>query len=188
MAPLPTYLLCLLPTLLPHAHLHRAGAVGRTAIATPLHMSASGAPQESAAAADAVVRRSWRARVKSWSAIAATAAVLAVPRGPARAAPLDAPSPAPVTRAYDRMGDESSHAVREPPAAFLGFGRRKKTLKRPLPRKEREMNEIHMDDIVSRQVGKRYTERSYIFSDGLVRRSDLTEVKLLATYSLTLTA
>jgi len=122
--------------------------------------------------------RRWRERAASAGATIATAVVLAMPRGPARAATL----PPPGGEAHAPVSSQASPTVRQrlrsqqqQPLAFLGVGRRYKNLKPPLPPREAGADEIDMDAIVPKGVARRYTSRSYIFSDGLTRRTDLAD-------------
>jgi len=129
-----------------------------------------------AAAADAAderrlqqprTRRSWRKRAKSASIGLATAAVLAMPRGPARAAELQQrPTPTPVSRDVDRS--------REPPLAFLGMRQRKVTP--PLEHRTLEHDTLDMDKLAGGKKGARkYTDRNYLFSDELTAKTALEE-------------
>ena len=103
------------------------------------------------------------------------AAALAVPRGPARAAQLP-----PGGGASAPMSSEAPPTVKkqrkqqQKQLAFLGF-RKKKTLREPLARGKLRANEIDMDAIVSKKTARRFTEREFIFSEGLTRRGDLEE-------------
>jgi len=107
----------------------------------------------------------WLGRLRGAGVALATAVVLAVPRGPAQAAELAGP-------AAESQAPDVAKLIAEP--AFLGF-RRRKNLAPPLVRGPPRRNEIDMDRIVSKKTARRFTERSFIFSDELTSKNELTE-------------
>jgi len=111
--------------------------------------------------------RRWRKRAKSASVGLATAALLAMPRGPARAAELQQrPVPTPVSRDAERGG--------EPPLAFLGMSR-KKTIVYPFERTEATSDQIDMDKLLGKKATRKYTERSFLFSEELTAKTPLED-------------
>ena len=111
----------------------------------------------------------WLKHVKSVGVTLATAAFLAVPRGPARASEL----PPPTTLSLQAKGSTPNS---RPTLAFLGFRKKRKhTLVPPQVRGPPRADEIDMDALVSKKAAKRYTERSYIFSDAITSKSDLVD-------------
>ena len=130
-------------------------------------------PAMRAVATDDAASRGWAQRLRSASAAAAAALVLAVPRGPARAAQesLAAPVPTPVSAPLDVTRDGAS----EPEAAFLGIQRRKKLTPPYLKTNPPRPDELDMDAIAPKKLARRFTERDFIFSDGLTAKSELEE-------------
>ena len=111
----------------------------------------------------------WLKHVKSVGVTLATAAFLAVPRGPARASEL----PPPTTLSLQAKGSTPNS---RPTLAFLGFRKKRKhTLVPPQVLGPPRADEIDMDALVSKKAAKRYTERSYIFSDAITAKSDLVD-------------
>jgi len=108
--------------------------------------------------------------------------VLAVPRGPARAAvqELAAPDATPITRSL-RIGRAQP---KEPEAAFLWFQRKKELVPQFLPgTRKRRSTDIDMDVLVPKKMAERFTDREFIFSDSLTAKSELEEeLEELETY------
>jgi len=162
-------LVAFVPVLLPGPPTHRC------AVQQPpqLVMIAADEPRE---------RAPWAQRLRSAGTAIATAVVLAVPRGPARAAvqELSAPDAAPVTRSlhYGRA------QRKEPEAAFLWFQRKKELLPQFLPgTRKRRSTDIDMDVLVPKKMATRFTDREFIFSDALTAKSELEEeLEDLETY------
>ena len=113
-------------------------------------------------------QRSWPQRLKSGGATLAAAALLATPRGHARAAELEPTAPITVTRDVEAASNKR-------PLAFVGIRRRQPLDSVRQERFEQQKNEINMDKIVDRKMAKRFTERDYIFSDSLTAKSELQE-------------
>jgi hypothetical protein len=111
-------------------------------------------------------RPSWRKRVKAAGAALASAALVATPRGPARAVELPAASG--VSRTADR-------GAGSPTSAAFGVLRRKKTktLDAPYVHSPPRPDTVDFDAIVSQKTASRFTERSFMFSDSLTGKSDL---------------
>lgn len=168
-----TLLTSLLPALLvPHAPIAPAPAHTSRAVAI---RACEAAPSSSTAADQLTPAHTWRRKARSAGQALVLAAALAVPRGPARAAQLP-----PGGGASAPMSSEAPPTVKkqrkqqQKQLAFLGF-RKKKTLREPLARGKLRANEIDMDAIVSKKTARRFTEREFIFSEGLTRRGDLEE-------------
>lgn len=167
--------------LLPHVGVPRHSG---TLAAAPF-MSAAGG-DEGVCRADSLqqplalapAHRAWRQKAKNAGVALAAAALVAVPRGPARAASL--PSAAGSSGGGATTSREASaeclsqRAAAEQPLAFLGM-RREKNVKPPLPPRSVRANEIDMGAIVSKKMTSRYTDRKFIFSEELVRKTELDE-------------
>ena len=119
-------------------------------------------------------------RLRSMGTALATAAVLATPRGPARAAQqeLRAPDATPVTRT---VGD-ARRDTRQPQLAFLGWPRKKQL--EPVYRGRPPAGDgIDLDKILPKSYGHRFTDRDFIFSESLTAKSPLEEeLEDLETY------
>lgn len=174
--------LLLPPTSLPHAPLSPSAAGSAP---SPIIMSGSVAPRPPRQPG------SWQQRAKQTGVALATAAMLAFPRGPARAAPLtrgggsDSPGAgssmsAPADLAFERAGAKRKRPQQRPLALLnLHRAQKKGSLVQPLPLEDAP-DEIDMDKIVPDKMTKRYTERSFIFSSELTQKSDLaTELEEL---------
>ena len=135
----------------------------------PLHSSVSlrAAPVVAMAATPDDGRGGWLARLRSASAALATAAVLAVPRGPARAAEIATPDESPAAT--------QRHAAKQLAAepAFLALRRKKKTLPPPLVHLKQRRSTLDLDKVMSKKEARRFTERSFIFSDSLTAKPEL---------------
>lgn len=118
-------------------------------------------------------RGPWSQRLRSAGTALATALVLVVPRGPARAAQLEdlsAPDATTITRS---IGDARRRAP--PEAAFLWFQRKKELVPPYLPINPPSPSEIDMDELVPKKWAHRFTDREFIFSDSLTAKSELEE-------------
>jgi len=114
----------------------------------------------------------WARRLRSGSAALAAAAALAMPSGQARAVEQLARGDEAASIARDTGAAVSSSRKVTP--AFLGFRRRVKN--EPIhSRGPRSGDEIDMDKIMSAKEARRFTDRSFIFSEGLTSKSELAE-------------
>ena len=115
----------------------------------------------------------WARRLRSGSAALAAAAALALPSGQARAVEQLARGDEAASVARD-AGAAVSSSNRKVTPAFLGFRRRVKN--GPIhSRGPRSGDEIDMDKIMSAKDARRFTERSFIFSESLTSKSELAE-------------
>ena len=117
--------------------------------------------------------RGWRARLRSGSAAVAAAAVVAMPRGPAQAAQLAADETPSVARDFGPSKGSRRRRLAQP--AFLGLGRKRKGVEQPLDASDLRGNHIDMDALVSPKMAKRFTEREFIFSEGLTYKGEFLD-------------
>ena len=120
-------------------------------------------------------RRSWRSQLRSGTSAVAAAALLALPRGPAQAAELEATADGAATISRDAGYLKCGRRRRTEQPAFLGFARKRKGLDTPLDRSMLRSNELDLDALVSPKVLRRFTERDFIFSDSLTYKGELAE-------------
>lgn len=111
----------------------------------------------------------WRERTKNACVTLATAAMLAIPSGSAVAAEM--PAPTAVSKHLKGKAANSKQRL-----AFLGFRKKRKHSLVPSHiRGPTAPNEIDMGRVVSKRAAKKYTERSFIFSDALTAKSALED-------------